>query len=100
MSEKTIETGFVVNLPKGKVIPTKFVRYNDKQAIGIDPNTGRDSWIFGKWTIDKDIFLTGIEREAPSKSVGRVATWRRSRLIWLGRESAAQRACVSAGHWI
>ncbi len=58
MSEKTIETGFVVNLPKGKVIPTKFVRYNDKQAIGIDPNTGRDSWIFGKWTIDKDIFLT------------------------------------------
>lgn len=58
MSEKTIEVGFVVNLPKGKVIPTKFVRYNDKQAIGIDPNTGRESWIFGRWTIDKDIFLT------------------------------------------
>ncbi len=39
--------------------------------------------------------FTKIAREAPSKSVGRAAAWRRSRLNWLGRESAARRACVS-----
>lgn len=44
--------------------------------------------------------VTKIARDAPSKSEGRAAAWRRSRLIWLGRDSAAQRACVSAEHWI
>ena len=61
MSDKTIETGFIVSLPKGKVIPTKFVRGIGQQATGIDPNTGRDSWIYGNWSIGKDIFLTADE---------------------------------------
>lgn len=79
MSEKTIETGFVVNLPKGKVIPTKFVRYNDKQATGIDPNTGRDSWIYGNWTIGKDIFLTADEALAAGEDakLKRIASLRK-----------------------
>lgn len=79
MSTKTIETGFIVSLPKGKVIPTKFVRYNDKQATGIDPNTGRDSWIYGNWTIGKDIFLTADEALAAGEDakLKRIASLRK-----------------------
>ena len=79
MSTKTIETSFIVSLPKGKVIPTKFVRYNDKQATGIDPNTGRDSWIYGNWTIGKDIVLTADEALAAGEDakLKRIASLRK-----------------------
>lgn len=53
MIEKTVETGYVVHVPKGKVFPTKFVRGNGLQATGIDAKTGRESWIYGRWTPSK-----------------------------------------------
>lgn len=79
MSTKTIETGFIVSLPKGKVIPTKFVRGIGQQATGIDPNTGRDSWMYGNWTIGKDIFLTADEALAAGEDakLKRIASLRK-----------------------
>lgn len=68
MSEKTVETGYVVHVPKGKVFPTKFVRGIGLQATGIDAKTGRESWIYGHWTIGKDIFLTVEEAIAAGEA--------------------------------
>lgn len=66
-TQTKIEVGYIVQLPKGRVAPVKFVRGGGARATGVDPKTGKDSWLHGYWTIGKDIFITAEEAIAAAE---------------------------------
>lgn len=68
MSQKKVEYGFVFNLSAGALKRVQFERQGDGAAWGINPE-GRATWLAGKFTIGKDLFMT----EGEAKSAADVA---------------------------
>ncbi len=82
MSDQIIEVGFTVNLPKGKVVATPFIRMDrtdQSTAFGFDPETKRASWTYGRWRIGVDIFLCADEAIAAAEAarIKRIASLRK-----------------------
>lgn len=68
MRNQQIEIGYLVDLPNARVKPVQFVRDHGKSAVGINPETGRISWIHGAWIIGKSIYLTPEEAIAAGEA--------------------------------